>query len=318
MSVTYLLILAYSDYLVKYHNLFLICYNSTMKVHPHKKVIYGLVIALVGVIGFSIWGYFKYQDLSRLYTNLTTEKQSLEQDLASTIEEKDYIFSKLTSEQQKNLAFEEQIKSIASTVGTLDKLSKTDKELLQKYSKVYFLNEHYVPERLSLIQKENTLEETRDYYIHTEVLPFLEEMMAAAKSDGVSLKIASAYRSFGEQTSLKNNYKVVYGSGANQFSADQGYSEHQLGTTLDFSTEKLGSSFTSFANTDSYKWLLENAHRYGFILSYPENNKYYEFEPWHWRFVGKKLAQRLYIEKENFYDVEQRTIDNYLINIFNK
>ena len=51
------------------------------------------------------------------------------------------------------------------------------------------------------------------------------------KKDGVDLLIISGFRSFNEQSNLKDNYKVVYGTGANKFSADQGYSEHQLGTT---------------------------------------------------------------------------------------
>ena len=109
---------------------------------------------------------------------------------------------------------------------------------------------------------------------------------------------------------------MSYGSGANSFSADQGYSEHQLGTAIDFTTLELGSDFSSFEKTDAYKWLLDNAYEYGFILSYPKDNTYYQFEPWHWRFVGKSLANTLHQENKNFYDVDQRTIDSYLISIF--
>jgi D-alanyl-D-alanine carboxypeptidase len=86
---------------------------------------------------------------------------------------------------------------------------------------------------------------------------------------------------------LKSQYRVTYGAGtANSFSADQGYSEHQLGTTVDFTTPKVGGTLTGFDKTDSYKWLQNNAYKYGFILSYPSSNGYYIFEPWHWRFVG--------------------------------
>ena len=128
----------------------------------------------------------------------------------------------------------------------------------------------------------------------------------------------SAYRSFAEQRALKGDYTVTYGAGtANSFSADQGYSEHQLGTAVDFTNIKTGSSLTiKFGTTDSYQWLTANAYKYGFTLSYPENNYYYQFEPWHWRFVGVKLATMLHDTNKHFYDLSQRDIDQYLINIF--
>ena len=109
---------------------------------------------------------------------------------------------------------------------------------------------------------------------------------------------------------------MSYGSGANKFSADQGYSEHQLGTTIDFTTLKTRNNFSAFKSTDAYIWLTDNAYKYGFVLSYPETNGYYVFEPWHWRFVGVKLAKRLYDDKIYFYDLSQREIDEYLVSIF--
>ena len=131
--------------------------------------------------------------------------------------------------------------------------------------------------------------------------------------------MVSAYRSFGEQAALKSSYKVTYGAGtANSFSADQGYSEHQLGTTIDFTTGYLGANFAGFDKSDAYAWLLDNAYKYGFIISYPKTNAYYTYEPWHWRFVGKKLARYLHTTNERFYDLDQRTIDSYLITIFDK
>ncbi len=286
----------------------------------HKKVRIGLFITiplLIASLGFLIWGYNEYKTLEAAQVKLGEEKVLVETRLKEKTEERDYIFSQLTAEQQKNITFENQIKDITSQVGTLDKLSKTDKELLQKYSKVYFLNEHYIPEKLAEIPKKYLYQEERIQHIHQNVLSFLETMINDAERDNVSLEIISAYRSFNDQTSLKAGYKVTYGAGtANQFSADQGYSEHQLGTAIDLTTEKLGLSFGTFNKTDSYTWMKENAYKYGFIISYPEGNAYYQFEPWHWRFVGKKLAEKMHIEGESFYDMDQRIIDNYLINIF--
>lgn len=223
----------------------------------------------------------------------------------------------LKAEQSQSGAFQNEIKKIADTVGTLDKLRKTDPRLLQKYSKVYFLNEHYAPTDLvSIPIGYASSADKLDLKIHSGVWPHLDQMLTYASSSGNHIKIVSAYRSFGTQATLKSNYTVIYGSGANKFSADQGYSEHQLGTTLDFSTAVLGNNFSKIDMTNEYKWLENNAHFFGFTLSYPKGNGYYEYEPWHWRYVGVELASRLYKDGKHFYDLEQAEIDKYLISIF--
>ncbi len=236
--------------------------------------------------------------------------------LSLTAEELDDIEGDYRKEKNKNDEFEDQIKKISGTVGVLDKLSKTDKELLQKYSKVYFLNENYIPSNIKQIESTYLLPGRKSQSFHGNALPYLEDMIEAAADDDIVLKVVSAYRSFDEQMQLKGAYTQSYGSGANAFSADQGYSEHQLGTTLDLSDPITNGPYLSFKNTEAYTWLQENAHRYGFILSYPENNTFYVFEPWHWRFVGEDLASDLHKDDANFYDWEQRKIDTYLVSIF--
>jgi D-alanyl-D-alanine carboxypeptidase len=236
--------------------------------------------------------------------------------LELTSEELNDTRSNLQNEQDRNDAMAEQVSTLAGTVSDLDKLSKTDKELLQKYSKVSFLNEHYVPESIKEIDPKWKYSEDKPNQLHSKVMPFFEKMLEDAKDDGVDLWVVSAYRSFGEQAGLKAAYTVTYGSGANTFSADQGFSEHQLGTTIDFTTSGIGGALEPFGNTAAYQWLLNNAHKYGFTMSYPPNNAYYVFEPWHWRFVGEDLAKDLHDDGAYFYDWEQRKIDQYLLNIF--
>ena len=103
---------------------------------------------------------------------------------------------------------------------------------------------------------------------------------------------------------------------ANQFSADQGYSEHQLGTAVDLITTGTDGVLAGFDKKPAYAWMTANAYRYGFILSYPPDNTYYIFEPWHWRFVGVKLATDLHNQGIYFYQMDQRTIDTYLADFF--
>ena len=274
-----------------------------------------VVISFVSISLAAVSGYF-YFNATSTATILHSELQKERMSVIELEGKNSQLTNELEAEKNRNAVFSGQIQEIASTVGNLDKLSKTDKELLQKYSKVYFLNENYIPDSLSQVKSDYLYEPSRKMYFHAKAYPFLETMLNAAKDAGIDLKIISAYRSFEEQTSLKNQYSVTYGSGANKFSADQGYSEHQLGTTLDFTTSKTGSNFNAFDKTESYKWLIENAYKYGFILSYPDGNEYYQYEPWHWRFVGKALALRLHEEREVFYELKQSQIDPYLLKIF--
>jgi LAS superfamily LD-carboxypeptidase LdcB len=248
--------------------------------------------------------------------DLNTAIDITKEELATTTAERDDYKRKYKIEKNRMDEFNSQISDIQGTVGTLEKLSQTDPELLKKYSKVYFLNENFVPESFVKIDPDYTYNPKEDYLFYSKVWPFLEELLSAAESDDIDLKIISAFRSFGAQTDLKWSYKVIYGTGANKFSADQGYSEHQLGTTVDFTTSVTKATFTGFEKTATYDWLLDNAYKYGFIMSYPQGNQYYQYEPWHWRFVGRDLAEKLHDDGDNFYDLDQREIDQYLISFF--
>jgi LAS superfamily LD-carboxypeptidase LdcB len=206
--------------------------------------------------------------------------------------------------------FSNQLGVLQGNINQINKTNAIDLQLLQKYSKVFFLNENYVPARLYPIDKQ-WVQGDKVLVFQTDALPFLTRMLQDANAAGIHLKIISSYRSFGEQSTLKSTYKQTFGTGANTFSADQGYSEHQLGTTLDFTTAELGNNFDSFAKTTAYTWLNDNAWKYGFELSYPKGNAYYVFEPWHWRFVSTALTKHMHDADLTFYTMDQREIDSY-------
>lgn len=261
------------------------------------------------------------QELTKKNDELSILAQTLEeikQAFALSEETGAELMNQLTSEKDRNDAFAKQITDMRDTVGELDKLAKTDEELLKKYSRIYFLNEHYMPGLVEEVPNEFLFTKNTPEHVHQKVYPFLLDMLRDAQKDGVNLLVVSAYRSFDEQKALKGAYTVQYGSGANAFSADQGYSEHQLGTTIDFTTQAIGGGLTGFETTTAYTWLTENAHKYGFVLSYPKGNTYYIFEPWHWRYVGTELASDLHKENAFFYDWDQRKIDEYLISLFDE
>lgn len=288
------------------------------------RILAGVSIALgILSIGLGIWALSLSGELSTLRASFTAAKSqhaselaALSEELRVKVQEGTLLSEALEREQQKAGTLEEDLDDAKDTVKTLTKQVSMDPELLAKYSKVYFLNENYSPPALSKIPEEFGFESDRTYEVHKDMLPFLEDLLEDAKKESLSLRVASGYRSFDTQASLKAGYKVRYGSGANAFSADQGYSEHQLGTTVDFTTPTVGGMFVGFDRTKEFEWLENRAWRYGFILSYPKNNGYYQYEPWHWRFVGKDLAERLHDDKKAFYELDQRVIDGYLGELF--
>jgi len=280
-----------------------------------------LVALVAAIVGYSEFRIYQtnavIQDTRSQLASTTVQLQSINEILSQVANQNATLNDAIQGEVTKSDAFAEQLGKVNDTVGTLDELSKLDPQLLQKYSKVYFLNENYKPAQLATIPQDDVYDKTRLYQFLFQAWPFLDKLMKAAAADGQPLEIISAYRSFSTQSALKNEYKVTYGAGtANSFSADQGYSEHQLGTALDFTTAKTGDNFNSFDATGQYTWLTNNAYKYGFVLSYPKGNKYYVYEPWHWRFVGVDLATRIHAEGKHFYDLDQRDIDDYLLLIF--
>jgi LAS superfamily LD-carboxypeptidase LdcB len=206
---------------------------------------YGVhAVLVIIIIGGSVYAYTQNKKYTELKAKTDTQIQLLASTTASLSQSvkfiqdvlsanksfNDTLTATLLAQQQTAASLQGDLLRVSGTVGTLDKLSKTDKELLQKYSKVYFLNEHYVPSALSEIDKKYLLpKDTRVLKIHTDVLPHLARLLDDARSLNTVISVDSAYRSFYDQAHLKSTYSVIYGAGtANQFSADQGYSGRPL------------------------------------------------------------------------------------------
>ncbi|HLX81071.1 MAG TPA: M15 family metallopeptidase [Burkholderiales bacterium] len=113
------------------------------------------------------------------------------------------------------------------------------------------------------------------------------QMSAAALSDGVTVKIASAFRSIDRQAEIVRA-KLARGLSLDAIlcvSAPPGYSEHHSGRAVDVTTGGVAPFECEFGNTVAFQWLSKNASQFGFVLSFPENNPYgYAYEPWHWCF----------------------------------
>lgn len=130
--------------------------------------------------------------------------------------------------------------------------------------------------------------------LRQEAATAFELMREAALAEDVRLNVISAYRSYSTQQTLFAQYSRVYGEEeANTFSARPGYSEHQLGTTVDFGNNSASDLTKEFEDTLQGLWLVEHAHSFGFVMSYPEGKEAetgYIYEPWHYRYIGTKYS----------------------------
>lgn len=127
----------------------------------------------------------------------------------------------------------------------------------------------------------------------------LEDLFAAASTDGYALNGVSAYRSYERQYEIfTNNVKVKGLDHTTKYSAIPGYSEHQTGLAIDVSSKACNNRLdVTFADTKESDWLKKNAHLYGYIIRYPEDKTAitgFSYEPWHIRYVGIALATYLY------------------------
>jgi zinc D-Ala-D-Ala carboxypeptidase len=118
----------------------------------------------------------------------------------------------------------------------------------------------------------------------------LEEMAVAARKDGIKLNVSSAYRSKAYQTDLYNRYVKTMGQEAtDRVSARPGYSQHQLGLIVDFYPVD-----NVFAKSAEGIWVKANASKFGWSISFPNGYEQltgYSWESWHYRYVGKELAE---------------------------
>jgi D-alanyl-D-alanine carboxypeptidase len=139
--------------------------------------------------------------------------------------------------------------------------------------------------------------------VRAELIPDLKAMAAAARAAGARLAVQNAYRSYATQVSAFNSWVSRLGyARAILGSARPGHSEHQLGTALDFKSYGGGDPWAfngyDWGATKPGRWLMQNAWKYGFVLSYPKGMKpqvCYGYEPWHYRYFGRTVAAAMHL-----------------------
>ena len=203
-----------------------------------------------------------------------------------------------------------------------DAMNTTDASYLLLANKNRVIGEGYVPDDLTQLDTKYTLngkEISLSGNAAAAATALIKEMRALGYSN---IYITSAYRSYEYQMSLYNTYfnqeKASHPDWSDaqikekvlSYSAYPGTSEHQTGLCMDlfvspdmrelenYGHEGKYPDDVGFAETNDFQWLRENAHKFGFILRYPENKvdvTGYAYESWHYRFVGIDAATEIYL-----------------------
>ena len=174
-------------------------------------------------------------------------------------------------------------------------------------NKDHLLSSDYVPENLVITDNnENNFHDYKDAslkpMISADIMPYFEALQNAALDAGLrKIIVDSGYRSFEYQ-------KVVFDKSVVEKGIDEtlrsvalpGSSEHQTGLAIDIAYMDNGVYIENTSDSDpEIKWLKENAHKFGFILRYPEEKEDvtgFKYEWWHYRFIGVEMATILYSE----------------------
>ena len=174
---------------------------------------------------------------------------------------------------------------------------------------------------LILVNKDNPLEADIDcklkgfdgFDVDTRIYDDLDAMFKAAREDGINLLMASGYRNFNTQTYLYEK-KITYFrrlgyslSEATEIASMKVTppftSEHETCLAVDIVSYSHNCTDSDFGNSDAGIWLKEHSFEYGFILRYPEGKEditKIQYEPWHFRYVGKEAAEFIYINNLTF------------------
>lgn len=194
----------------------------------------------------------------------------------------------------------------ATPIGPCSQRHPPDDHLLVLVSREYGLSRDYRPGDLVPLSDHLPPAVTLGYptQVRRVIVQPLKLLVEAMQAAGLSPLVVSGFRDYAGQALAREKWVEQYPEWAHNLSAPPGHSEHQLGTTVDFSSpelpEMVGEEFIqfhpAFARTSEGAWLAAHAHEYGFTMSYPayrmEETAFW-YEPWHFRYVGAELATRL-------------------------
>jgi len=200
------------------------------------------------------------------------------------------ILNDLRFPQNESAEFKKAIAKSPSFIAEVSAILDSDPYLWILVDRNNPLESDYAPSDLAEVTSGSvTVVSWRSLNLRKIAADSLNEMAQAAKNEGLALSIYSAYRSYSYQIEVfARNVREMGAERAEKLSARPGYSQHQLGLTVDFHSQG------NFHQTRESAWLSENASRFGWSLSYPKDYEEvtgYSWESWHYRYVGKDIAK---------------------------
>ncbi|MGN0739518.1 MAG: M15 family metallopeptidase [Treponema sp.] len=221
----------------------------------------------------------------------------------------DMVLSKMPLRAQRELSFKDKAEFVRDLKTVLEEEKKYTQDDLPLYfliDKKHHAPKNYEPKNLKKLVQNNYYNINRsDLSLRPDVEENLKIMAKAAQADGITLLVSSTYRSYDYQAKLFQRWVEIDGlEEAERESARPGTSQHQLGSAIDF-----GSITNDFINTKQGKWLRDNAHKYGWSLSFPqeyEDITGYRYECWHYRFIGIPACQ---LQRKYFNNVQQYMLE---------
>ncbi len=261
---------------------------------------------------------------------------------SAVVEDSDIVLAEITEvdpeapiildEEENDLEYDPEQDITNADVYTLDDILESHEEYHKEEEQPEEGAEGYVFDssdwRLVLINKQHPRPDGYDFNLGTikgsvlrcdeRIIDDLLLMMQAAKDDGVNLVIRSPYRTLDRQEYLFNKKIRAYmNQGLSYMEAYKissqavtvpGSSEHQVGLALDITSDTFSDLIEEFSETEAGQWLAEHSCEYGFTLRYPEGKEHItsiEYEPWHFRYVGREAAMIMHEENiclEEFWD----------------
>lgn len=184
--------------------------------------------------------------------------------------------------------------------------------LVNKYRQ---LDSSYVPKDLEVIAP---CCNSGELVLRHEARIAFELMCSVATLEGLHLEAISTYRSYDYQNTVYFRNKTPemsleeYQKVRDRVSARPGHSEHQTGLAVDINDLE-----QTFEDTPEGKWLAENSYFFGFLLRYPKGKEWitgYDYEPWHFRYLGRRLAAEVYQSYLTYDEFYIRYLQSYEYN----
>lgn len=254
-----------------------------------------IIGALLIAASLTVWLYLHDWDMERSLGALTgenAEPDAKEEQIKEVQEEEVVIPEEEAEEVKEDQPIVAEPEEEATEEATIDATVYPESVELPE--------EPTVINGILLANKQNPLPADYAPGVSPEAKSAFDAMREEALEAGIDLVAFSTFRDFARQKQLYEGYAAKDGAEeADRYSARPGFSEHQTGLAFDIGEtgQEQHWAKASFGETEAGKWVAENAHRFGFILRYPEGKEQltgYMHESWHFRFVGEEAAQGIY------------------------